>query len=84
MNDRRDRLLASHHVVVRRALRALRVDADLPGVLVGILSILFVGIAVELLVFNPMERRILRRRSAERSSSFSPPQVPYFSGRATA
>jgi hypothetical protein len=31
-----------------------------------------------------LARRILRRRSAERSSSFSPPQVPYFSGRATA
>jgi hypothetical protein len=29
-------------------------------------------------------RRILRRRSADRSSSFSPPQVPYFSGRLTA
>jgi hypothetical protein len=29
-------------------------------------------------------RRMRRRRSAERSSSFSPPQVPYFSGRDTA
>jgi hypothetical protein len=29
-------------------------------------------------------RRIRRRRSAERSSSFSPPQVPYFSGLLTA
>jgi len=29
-------------------------------------------------------RRIRRRRSADRSSSFSPPQVPYFSGRLTA
>jgi putative phosphoribosyl transferase len=29
-------------------------------------------------------RRIRRRRSAERSSSLSPPQVPYFSGRETA
>jgi hypothetical protein len=29
-------------------------------------------------------RRIRRRRSAERSSSFSPPHVPYFSGRDTA
>ena len=29
-------------------------------------------------------RRIRRRRSAERSSSLSPPQVPYFSGRLTA
>ena len=31
-----------------------------------------------------LARRIRRRRSAERSSSFRPPQVPYFSGRATA
>jgi hypothetical protein len=31
-----------------------------------------------------LARRIRRRRSAERSSSFSPPQVPYFSGRLTA
>src|ERR1700721_1110578 len=29
-------------------------------------------------------RRIRRRRSAERSSSFRPPQEPYFSGRETA
>jgi hypothetical protein len=29
-------------------------------------------------------RRIRRRRSAERSSSFRPPHVPYFSGRETA
>jgi NitT/TauT family transport system permease protein len=36
--------------------------SDLPGVLVGIISILFVGIAVELLFFNPIERRILKRR----------------------
>jgi hypothetical protein len=31
-----------------------------------------------------LARRIRRRRSADRSSSFSPPQVPYFSGRLTA
>jgi len=31
-----------------------------------------------------LARRMRRRRSAERSSSFSPPQVPYFSGRDTA
>jgi hypothetical protein len=29
-------------------------------------------------------RRIRLRRSAERSSSFNPPQVPYFSGLLTA
>ena len=31
-----------------------------------------------------LARRIRRRRSADRSSSFRPPQVPYFSGRLTA
>lgn len=31
-----------------------------------------------------LARRIRRRRSADRSSSLSPPQVPYFSGRPTA
>ena len=34
--------------------------------------------------YAALARRIRRRRSAERSSSFSPPQVPYFSGRETA
>ena len=36
--------------------------SDLPGVLVGVLAILLVGIAIELAVFNPLERRILKRR----------------------
>jgi hypothetical protein len=31
-----------------------------------------------------LARRIRRRRSEDRSSSFSPPQVPYFSGRLSA
>jgi hypothetical protein len=31
-----------------------------------------------------LARRILRRRSDDRSSSFRPPQVPYFSGLPTA
>jgi NitT/TauT family transport system permease protein len=39
-----------------------RTLGDLPGVLAGILAILLVGIAVELLVFDPLERRVLRRR----------------------
>jgi NitT/TauT family transport system permease protein len=33
-----------------------------PGVIVGILAILVVGIAVDLLFFSPLERTILRRR----------------------
>ena len=45
-----------------QVLEDARQLSDLPGVLVGILAILFVGIAVELLVFNPLEKRILRRR----------------------
>jgi NitT/TauT family transport system permease protein len=36
--------------------------SDLPGVLVGILAILVVGIAIDLLVFAPLERRVLKRR----------------------
>lgn len=36
--------------------------ADLPGVLATILVILFVGILVELVLFAPLERRLLRRR----------------------
>ena len=34
--------------------------------------------------YEPVARRILRRRSEALSSSFRPPQVPYFSGRETA
>ncbi|MBF4461219.1 MULTISPECIES: ABC transporter permease [unclassified Rathayibacter] len=36
--------------------------ADIAGVFAAILLILFVGVLVELLVFGPVERRILRRR----------------------
>jgi NitT/TauT family transport system permease protein len=36
--------------------------SSLPGVLVGILAILFVGIAVDLAFFSPLERRVLKRR----------------------
>jgi NitT/TauT family transport system permease protein len=36
--------------------------ADLAGVLATILVILFVGILVELVIFAPIERRLLRRR----------------------
>ena len=39
-----------------------RTLSNLPGVFVGILAILLVGIAVELLFFNPVEKRVLRRR----------------------
>ncbi len=35
---------------------------DIPGVLGGIIAILVVGLAVDLLVFSPVERAVLRRR----------------------
>ena len=43
-------------------LEVQRDFSSLPGVLVGILAILFVGIAVDLLFFSPLERRVLKRR----------------------
>ncbi|WP_431041629.1 ABC transporter permease [Streptomyces sp. P1-3] len=39
-----------------------RNNSDMAGVLLGIILILFVGIAIELLVFAPIERRVLRSR----------------------
>lgn len=35
---------------------------DVPGIVVGILAILFVGLAVDLLLFGPLERAVLARR----------------------
>ena len=35
---------------------------DFPGVLAGVLTILVIGIAIELCVFAPVEKRVLRRR----------------------
>ena len=35
---------------------------DLPGVLAGIIAILVVGLAVDLLFFSPLERAVLKRR----------------------
>lgn len=43
-------------------LENARTDSDMPGVLLGILLILFVGIAIDLIVFSPLERRVLRGR----------------------
>ncbi|MFE2182005.1 ABC transporter permease [Streptomyces sp. NPDC059455] len=39
-----------------------RNNSDMAGVLLGILLILVVGIAIELLIFAPIERRVLRSR----------------------
>ena len=43
-------------------LENARTNADMPGVLAAILLILSVGIGIELLVFRPVERRVLRGR----------------------
>ncbi|MFF5425719.1 MULTISPECIES: ABC transporter permease subunit [unclassified Streptomyces] len=39
-----------------------RNDFDMPGIFLAIILILVVGIAVDLLVFSPLERTVLRRR----------------------
>jgi NitT/TauT family transport system permease protein len=46
-------------------LQNSRTNSDMPGVLAAILLILGVGIGIELLVFKPMERRILRTRGLQ-------------------
>ncbi len=43
-------------------LENARTNSDMPGVLAAILLILVVGIGIELLVFKPVERRVLRSR----------------------
>lgn len=43
-------------------LENARSNSDMPGVLAAILLILVVGIGIELLVFAPLERRVLRSR----------------------
>ncbi|MFF2081479.1 ABC transporter permease [Kitasatospora sp. NPDC058162] len=45
-----------------RFLEDQREFSDMSGVLLGIILILFVGIAIDLLVFTPLERRVLRNR----------------------
>jgi NitT/TauT family transport system permease protein len=42
---------------------------DFPGVLAGILMILVIGIAIELCLFAPIERRVLRRRGLVAATS---------------
>ena len=43
-------------------LENARTNSDMPGVLLGIILILFVGIAIDLVVFSPLERWVLRSR----------------------
>ncbi|MFB7664656.1 ABC transporter permease [Kitasatospora sp. NPDC056138] len=45
-----------------RYLENSREASDMSGVLLGIVLILFVGIAIDLLIFSPLERRVLRSR----------------------
>ncbi|GAA3018831.1 ABC transporter permease [Kitasatospora albolonga] len=45
-----------------RYLENQREFADMSGVLLGIILILIVGVAIDLLVFSPLERRVLRNR----------------------
>ena len=39
-----------------------RTNSDMPLVFLAILLILIVGIAIDLLIFSPLERRVLRSR----------------------
>ncbi|MFI1186266.1 ABC transporter permease [Streptomyces californicus] len=45
-----------------RFLENSRENIDMPGVFLGILLILTVGVLIDLLVFSPMERHVLRNR----------------------
>ncbi|HEY5837073.1 MAG TPA: ABC transporter permease [Streptomyces sp.] len=45
-----------------RYLENMREGSDMAGVFLGILLILFVGVAIDLLIFSPLERRVLRSR----------------------
>ncbi|MCZ4124506.1 ABC transporter permease [Streptomyces sp. H39-S7] len=45
-----------------RYLENMREGSDMPGIFLGIILILVVGIAIDLLIFSPLERRVLRSR----------------------
>ncbi|MDP9181327.1 MAG: ABC transporter permease [Actinomycetota bacterium] len=47
---------------VGQLLDAARLNADIAGIFAGIFTILVIGIAIELCLFAPLERRVLRRR----------------------
>jgi NitT/TauT family transport system permease protein len=47
---------------VGQLLDLSRQNADIAGVIAGVLTILVIGIAIELTLFAPLERRVLRRR----------------------
>jgi NitT/TauT family transport system permease protein len=47
---------------VGQLLDLSRQNADIAGVIAGVLTILVIGIAIELCLFAPLERSVLRRR----------------------
>jgi len=47
---------------VGQLLDLSRQNADIAGVIAGVFTILVIGIAIELCLFAPLERRVLRRR----------------------
>ncbi|WP_033823169.1 ABC transporter permease [Kitasatospora sp. MBT63] len=51
-----------------RYLENQREFSDMSGVLLGIILILVVGVAIDLLIFTPIERRVLRSRGLLRAS----------------
>ena len=47
---------------VGQLLDLSRQNADIAGVIAGVFTILVIGIAIELCLFAPLERTVLRRR----------------------
>ena len=47
---------------VGQLLDLSRQNSDIAGVIAGVFTILLIGIAIELCLFAPIERRVLRRR----------------------
>ncbi len=58
-------IASSPELGLGRYLQSRREAADMPGVLLGILLILIVGIAIELAFMAPIERHLLRDRGVQ-------------------
>jgi len=58
-------LVASSSAGVGNLLDQSRKAADMAGVLAGVVTILVIGVLVELCLFAPVERRVLRRRGLQ-------------------
>lgn len=62
-DGRRDhRVLPDLGLGLGQLLENGRNNADMPGIFLAIILILFVGIAIDLLIFSPLERWVLRSR----------------------